>query len=543
MPKFAAPRGRLPNGCGSLLLARVEGGNCPETSGGPPGPPHPATARQASKIRRDTLMTGPFPIASSTPSAANRSPAAYAALAVLTAIRLAVAAAAPLSPDEAYYWVWSRALAPGFLDHPPMVALWVRAGTALAGETAFGIRLLAPLAAAAGSLLLAEAGDTLFPARRPGLWAAILLNATLMFGAGAVTMTPDTPLLFFWAVALWALARLAAAESPAWWLVTGAAAGLALDSKYTAGLLGLGTAFWLLTPRMRPALRTPWPWAGGGLALLLVTPVLQWNAAHDWASFAKQGGRAADFAPTFRYLGELLAGQLGLATPLIGVLMAAGALAALRHWRGPAAALLAALIVPGAALFLEHAIGDRVQANWVAILYPAAALAAAAYAPRWRRPAATLGFAVTALVYLQAALAPLSLPRAFDPTLRLAGFDTLATEAGQAALQNHAAFLASEEYGLAALLAFHGPANTPDLPVVAAESRWRLFDLPAAVPATGVLLLSARRPQGPNPAFWDAVEPLATLTRGRAGNLAETYRLYRVTLRPGMPAVLLPEPH
>ena len=35
----------------------------------------------------------------------------------------------PLSPDEAYYWVWSHALAAGYLDHPPMVALWVRAGT------------------------------------------------------------------------------------------------------------------------------------------------------------------------------------------------------------------------------------------------------------------------------------------------------------------------------------------------------------------------------------------------------------------------------
>ena len=50
-----------------------------------------------------------------------------AALAALTALRLIVAAATPLAPDEAYYWVWSRALAPGFLDHPPMVALWIRA--------------------------------------------------------------------------------------------------------------------------------------------------------------------------------------------------------------------------------------------------------------------------------------------------------------------------------------------------------------------------------------------------------------------------------
>ena len=59
----------------------------------------------------------------------------------LTVLRLAVAAAVPVSPDEAYYWIWSRALAPGFLDHPPMVALWVRIGTALCGDGGCGIRL------------------------------------------------------------------------------------------------------------------------------------------------------------------------------------------------------------------------------------------------------------------------------------------------------------------------------------------------------------------------------------------------------------------
>ena len=85
-------------------------------------------------------------------------PSAWAAaLALLTGVRLAVAGFAPLSPDEAYYWVWSRALAPGYLDHPPMVALWIGLGTLLAGDTPLGVRLLGPLSAALGSVLLARA--------------------------------------------------------------------------------------------------------------------------------------------------------------------------------------------------------------------------------------------------------------------------------------------------------------------------------------------------------------------------------------------------
>ena len=159
--------------------------------------------------------------------------------------RLLVAAATPLAPDEAYYWVWSRALAPGFPDHPPMVALWMRAGTGLAGEGALGVRLLAPLAAASGSVLLARAGADLLGDRRRGVRAAVMLNATLLFGAGAVTMTPDTPLLFFWTATLWALGRLLATGRGKWWLVAGAAVGLALDSKYTAGLLLPAILLWV----------------------------------------------------------------------------------------------------------------------------------------------------------------------------------------------------------------------------------------------------------------------------------------------------------
>ena len=457
-------------------------------------------------------------------------------LAVLTAVRLLVAATAPLSPDEAYYWVWSQALAPGFLDHPPMVALWIRAGTTLLGEGALGIRLFGPLSAALGTVLLAQAAEDLFPGRRLGIPAAALLNATLLLGAGAVTMTPDTPLLFFWTATLWALARLLRTGRPWWWVVVGLAAGGALDSKYTAALLGLGIAVWLLSdPVGRRWLRTPWPWAGGVLAGLIFAPVLAWNAGHGWASFAKQGGRTGDWHPAdaVRYLGELLGSQLGLGTPLVAILCAAGIYAAARRFReGGAAALLACLTLPSIAIFLEHALGDRVQANWPAILFPAAAIAAAAYAPRFWRPAATLGFAITAVVYLQAATAILPLPRKLDPTLiRLGGWDALAAAVAQQAAQSPIAFVAADNYGIAAILAHALPG-----PVVGAEPRWALFNLPRLDLAgqNGLLVRSHRRGGAPDPAPFTSIQPAGTVLRSRDGVVAEQFDLYRVVARDSM---------
>ena len=457
-------------------------------------------------------------------------------LLALTALRLAVSAATPLSPDEAYYWVWSRALQPGYLDHPPMVALWIWAGTVVAGQGAFGIRLLAPLGAALGSVLLAQAAADLYPGRRLGIVAAALLNATLFMAAGAVTMTPDTPLLFFWTASLWALARLHATGRPTWWLAVGVLSGAALDSKYTAALLGAGIALWLVaTPPGRRWLRTPWPWAGGVLAGLCFAPVLWWNARHGFASFVKQGGRTGDWHPAdaLGHVAELLAGQVGLLTPLVALLCAAGVWAAARRFRSdPAAALLAALTLPGVALFVQHALGDRVQANWPAILLPAACIAAAAYAPRFWRPAVALGLGIGALVYVQATTAILPLPRALDPTLiRLGGWDGLAREVAA----QSATFVAADSYGLAASLA-HGGVDR----VVGAEGRWVYFDLPDAPIAgkTGLLIRSRRRPGPPNPAPWATVTQAGTLTRSRYGMVAEKYDLFRVTARHDM--VVLP---
>jgi 4-amino-4-deoxy-L-arabinose transferase-like glycosyltransferase len=462
----------------------------------------------------------------------------WLALAAITLLRLLMAAVTPLSPDEAYYWVWSRALAPGFLDHPPMVAIWIRAGTLLAGDTDFGIRLLAPLSALAGSLMIHRAGEDLLG---PGVgWRAVLLgNATLLFNLGGMSMTPDTPLLFFWTAALWALARLHRTGRPMWWLVAGIATGLAMDSKYTAILLIPATAAWVvIVPAERRWLRHPVPYVGALIAAVLFLPVLGWNASHGWASFAKQFGRAGDFNPAHaaQFIAELLAGQFGLFTPGIAVLGVAGAWAALKGaWRGsPGWALLACVTVIPALVFLEHALGDRVQANWPGVLLPGAVIAAAGLGEgwaRWRMPSAALGLALTAVISVQGAFAPLSLPVRLDPLLlRLGGWPELADQVAREAQVQHADLVVADNYGVAALMARLLP---PSLPVIGLDARWALFDLPDATATaaghTGLLIRSARRHDPPTDARWSAVAAAGDLDRTRGGMVAEAFRLYRVT--------------
>src|SRR5665213_3866246 len=77
----------------------------------------------------------------------------------LVVLRLAAAAVTPLTFDEAYYWMWSKHLAGGYYDHPPMVAVVIRLGAMIAGDTEFGVRLVSILLALPMSFAVYRAAE------------------------------------------------------------------------------------------------------------------------------------------------------------------------------------------------------------------------------------------------------------------------------------------------------------------------------------------------------------------------------------------------
>src|SRR5215467_4130666 len=99
-------------------------------------------------------------------------------VAALVALRLVAAAFTPLTFDEAYYWMWSKHLAGGYYDHPPMVAFVIRAGTLIAGDTELGVRLVSILLALPMSYAVYRAAAILFGGARVAATSAILLNVT-----------------------------------------------------------------------------------------------------------------------------------------------------------------------------------------------------------------------------------------------------------------------------------------------------------------------------------------------------------------------------
>src|SRR5436190_21148512 len=229
----------------------------------------------------------------------------------LVVLRLVAAAWTPLTFDEAYYWMWSKHLAGGYYDHPPMVAYVIRAGTIIAGDTELGVRLVSILLALPMSFAVYQSAGILFGGWQVAASATVLLNVTLMAAVGTLIVTPDAPLLVASSFVVFFLAKVLDAGRGAWWLGVGVAIGAALLSKYNALFFGPAILIWLVVvPKLRRWLISPWPYLGGLIAFAIFSPVILWNADHHWVSFIKQIGRARieDFRPAF--IGELIPTQI-----------------------------------------------------------------------------------------------------------------------------------------------------------------------------------------------------------------------------------------
>lgn len=418
-------------------------------------------------------------------------------LAVLFALRCAVAAIAPVSPDEAYYWLWTRPLQLSYLDHPGMVAWWMWCGVHLLGDTSIGVRATALVSTIVTTILVWDTGRIIWASREAGARAALWLNATLLFGAVGILMTPDAPLTLFWSAALWALVRLDREGRARWLYVAGLAIGLGAISKYTIGLLII-TALpgFILFPNLRRWMGSIHFWLALLLAAACTAPVVLWNSRNGWASIAKQFGHA--FAsgidqPLLNLL-TFVGGQLGLATPLIFVFVVAAATWVLiEGWRRARSDwfLLGAASLPIIVFFALHALDNVVQAHWPGPAYLAGAIAAGGLpfkSTRWRpwiAAAPILGFAMIAVVYLQTATAVLPIPPRIDATKRLGGWTELAQAVETARHEHPDAFLFVQKHEVAGLLSF----NLADHPVV-----FQMGDgmRPSAYPASAVVALKGR---------------------------------------------------
>lgn len=208
------------------------------------------------------------------------------------------AAFTELTSDEGYYWFYSLHLQWGYYDHPPMLALFIKAGYSLFPNE-FGIRLFNVVLNAWAVLIFL---NLLPPDIRKSKYPYFFLAAMPLFHYLSFIVFPDGPLLFFTIAFIWCYKKFITSNSPGNTVLLGVITSFMLYSKYHAVLV-LGftvlSNFSLLKNKNFYAAMT--------LAAILFVPHLVWQYNHDFITFQyhlQQREAASSSNRVFEYISQ-----------------------------------------------------------------------------------------------------------------------------------------------------------------------------------------------------------------------------------------------
>jgi 4-amino-4-deoxy-L-arabinose transferase-like glycosyltransferase len=474
-------------------------------------------------------------------------------IAAMTAIRVVYACLIDLRTDEAYYWTWSKEHVASFLDHPPAVAWFISFGTAIFGDTNFGVRFAGLLAMAISQVLLADIVRRVTHDIRAVVIAILMPEAALYYGLLMAKVAPDVALIPFALAMIWSLVRLWESGDPRWWLAAGVFAGLSLLAKFTAIMLLPAVLAFMLVPDWRARwLKSQYPWLAALIAIVVFLPVLNWNAEHDWASFRFQLVRATVVHPmSWLTVGDFLGLQFGL----VGIILLPVVLSAvvMTAWRGyrtrePVAILLSTSVLVPFLYFLWKSLTIRIGDTWPMFFWPIGFAAAAinvsllakeGWSARmvrsslaWTNAAIVSGIAIVVLVFLYYVASPWNVLRASDPNGSEAGFAALAARVEADMNRIGATWIAATDYRTYAMLRWQLKDRVP---VVQINERKRFLGF--ADPGMKLIeghtgLFIAREPDNRLP-IWSSIggvrTPLEQVDRVWRGAVMDTYDLEKLT--------------
>ncbi len=396
---------------------------------------------------------------------------ALAAALAVTLVRIVVLILSPLQlyPDEAQYWWWAQSLSFGYVSKPPLIALIVWATTAIFGDAEWAIRIGSPLLHGATSLILFGISRRAFPDQpRTALWStlAYLTLPGISYSSGLIST--DVPLLFFWALALYAFLRALDEPSWRWPILCGVAVGLGLLAKYAMFYFAIGAvAAAFAVPSARRLV-----FGFKGLTILLIaaaalSPNILWNAAHGFPAVAHTVANAGWARARFGFsgLGVFAAGQFIVFGPLtMAALLGAFWRAAREKQRSGGELLLMAFCAPPLVLILAQAFISVANANWAAAAYVAGTPLAVQELRRWgARWPLWSSFAANSLVMIVLWIALVAPPfadmiGAGNVFKRLEGWKTFGGIVTAEAARTHYDYVVSENRSLVAeLLYYAGP--------------------------------------------------------------------------------------
>jgi len=338
-----------------------------------------------------------------------------------------------LYPDEAQYWLWSLTPDWGYFTKPPLVAWVIHGTTALLGDDEMAIRVASPLFHFATAFVVYRIAERLYDARI-ALWSAVAYGTLPGVSISALIISTDVPLLFFWAVALYAFIRAREPNGQRWWIVVGVAAGLGLLAKYAMAYF-LISALLLLLAIKDERRHLKGFLASVALTLAIYAPNFVWNFRHHFVSYrhteanADIHGMAIHPAAFAQFVGS----QFGVFGPIFFATLVLIAIFMRRTLSDPRARLLAVFALPTLVMMIIVSLLSRAQPNWAAPIYVSATILVVAFLIERGRAVLVTGSVALHVVAAVLAiggrdianLVGWNMPGKYDPMHRLRGWSAL----------------------------------------------------------------------------------------------------------------------
>jgi 4-amino-4-deoxy-L-arabinose transferase-like glycosyltransferase len=236
-----------------------------------------------------------------------RKPILLIFLAIWLVINLLQAFFMGLISDEAYYFFYSRDLAWGYYDHPPLIAVFIRLGY-LVFNNELGIRLLYVLLSLGTILIIHKLSDV-----KNELLFGLLIFSFMIFQITGFLAIPDSLLLFFTALFFLVYKRYTEESN----LQNALLLGMVMAGMFYSKYLGVVIIFFSVISNIRLLWKRSF-WVAVFTTIVIFLPHLIWQYRHDFPSFYYHlVERSHDEVFRWSNFGDYIVGQFLLTNPFL----------------------------------------------------------------------------------------------------------------------------------------------------------------------------------------------------------------------------------
>ncbi len=447
-------------------------------------------------------------------------------LSLLALLNTIYNATLPLYIDEAYYYLWSQRLDFSYFDHPPMVAYLMYIFSFL-GDSEAALRMVTIFCMSGAGLFVYLLAREVH-GREVALWAfmiAITLPAVTM---GYTIVTPDSPLILFFAGALYFSLLALRDDRLGDYFLAGVFIGFALMSKYTAvliyGVLGLYIIF-----KEPKKLLSPKAWLAIVVSILVFSPVIFWNYFHDWISFGFQykHGSSEEFQIHWNKFFEFFGGQFLVFSPIFFGASFVAAWKISDFLKDKNRFFIAISFLSPLAFFLYKALFARLELNWGVIAFIGGAILTANYLYQRGLKKVFIAGLVLSLIIGLVIKFPLffGLEGKLNPHNRIFGYKELATHLKE--IKKPQEFVFADHLTRAAILEYYLKERV-FIPVSTRPSQYTYWDAGINFSRFNGVLASKDERFDELSKIYKSVERLPKFTAQKSGFESREFFIYRV---------------